>query len=131
MIFVDSSAWYAVFSRREVNHLAAVSFIRSATKQLVTTDYVIDETLTLLRVRGETRRAILFGERVIHGQWVAIHRISDDDFVAAWIMFRDFHDKKWSFTDCTSRVVIDELGIRNAFAFDERFRQFGNVVVVP
>ena len=42
-----------------------------------------------------------------------------------------FDDKQWSFTDCTSRVVIDRLSLPTAFAFDEHFRQFGNVTVVP
>jgi len=50
---------------------------------------------------------------------------------AAWEVFRQFRDKQWSFTDCVSRVVIERLSIPAAFAFDEHFRQFGNVAVVP
>ena len=46
-------------------------------------------------------------------------------------MFRDYADKDWSFTDCTSKVVIDSLGITTAFSFDQHFRQFGTVTVVP
>jgi len=46
-------------------------------------------------------------------------------------VFRRFRDKGWSFTDCTSRVVIDRLSIPTAFALDQHFRQFGNVTVVP
>lgn len=40
-------------------------------------------------------------------------------------------DKQWSFTDCTSRVVMERLGIQKVFAFDDHFRQFGTVTVVP
>ena len=40
-------------------------------------------------------------------------------------------DKEWSFTDCVSRAVIERLGITTAVAFDEHFRQFGTVIVVP
>jgi predicted nucleic acid-binding protein len=131
MIFVDSSAWFAVFSRRDVNHLAAMSAIRSFNEQLVTTDYVVDETLTLLVARRERRRAIEFGRRVIEGQWAKVVHIDDQNFVAAWQTFKQFGDKEWSFTDCTSRVVMERLGIQRAFAFDDHFRQFGIVPVVP
>ncbi|MGD9637048.1 MAG: type II toxin-antitoxin system VapC family toxin [Pirellulales bacterium] len=131
MIFVDTGAWFAVFSRRDVSHSAATTFIRSIVEPLVTTDYVVDETLTLLRVRGERRRAIAFGDRVLNGGWAGIVRVDESDFAAAWTLFRSFQDKDWSFTDCTSRVVMERLNVQTAFAFDEHFRQFGNVNVLP
>jgi predicted nucleic acid-binding protein len=58
-------------------------------------------------------------------------RVEDTDFDDAWDMFERFQDKEWSFTDCTSRVLIQRLGIQRAFAFDDHFRQFGTVAVVP
>ncbi len=131
MIFVDTSAWFAIFSRRDVNHGAATSAIRTFHEQFVTTDFVVDETLTLLRARGENRRALAFGRRVIEGQWAQVVRIDAADFSAAWTQFQKFSDKEWSFTDCTSRVVMERLGIRRAFAFDDHFRQFGTVATVP
>lgn len=131
MIFVDTSAWFAIFSRRDVNHPAATQAIRSVREQLVTSDYVVSETLTLLRARGENRRAVAFGRRVIDGQWAKVIRVEKQDFASAWNVFRSFHDKEWSFTDCTSRVMMDRLGIQRAFAFDEHFRQFGTVTVMP
>jgi predicted nucleic acid-binding protein len=45
--------------------------------------------------------------------------------------FRRFADKDWSFTDCTSCVVMQKLGITTACSFDHHFRQFGTVSVVP
>jgi uncharacterized protein len=51
--------------------------------------------------------------------------------LAVWSVFKTFSDKGWSFTDCTSRVLMERLGIAQAFAFDEHFRQFGTVTVVP
>jgi predicted nucleic acid-binding protein len=49
----------------------------------------------------------------------------------AWETFRQFDDKSWSFTDCTSKVVMEQLNIKVAFAFDHHFQQFGTVQVVP
>jgi predicted nucleic acid-binding protein len=131
MIFVDTSAWYAVYSRRDANHTLAVSTIRMFGEPLLTSDYVVDETLTLLRARGENRRAIAFGRRAIGGNLGRIVPIEDRDFSNAWDVFEKFADKDWSFTDCTSRVVMQRLGIQRAFAFDDHFRQFGTVAIVP
>lgn len=46
-------------------------------------------------------------------------------------VFERYADKQWSFTDCVSYAVIERLGIKQTFAFDRRFRQFGIVDVVP
>jgi len=131
MIFVDSSAWFAIYSRRDANHSIAAQTLTSIQEQLATSDYVIDETLTLLRARGENERVEAFGKRVLESNLVKIVSINEQDFASAWTIFRTFADKAWSFTDCTSRVVMQRLGIRQAFAFDEHFRQFGTVTVLP
>jgi uncharacterized protein len=131
MIFVDTSAWFALYSLRDVNHAAAVNAAKSFRDSLITSDFIIDETLTLLRARGENARAIAFGQRAIHGGWCEMVRIDTADFAAAWKVFNLYADKNWSFTDCTSWAVIQRLSIRQAFAFDDHFRQFGNVAVVP
>ena len=39
--------------------------------------------------------------------------------------------KGWSFTDCTSKVIMERLNISTAFSFDEHFEQFGSVIRVP
>ena len=131
MIFVDTSAWYALYSRRDANHSAAAIAVRSFQDPLVTSDYVVDETLTLLRARGENARAIAFGRRMMAGRTVRVLRIEDQDFADAWNIFHGFQDKEWSFTDCTSRVVMQRLGIQYAFTFDDHFRQFGIVTILP
>jgi predicted nucleic acid-binding protein len=131
VIFVDTSAWYALFASGDANHAAANTLLVSIKVPLVTSDYVVDEALTLFRSRGEDRRARTFGTKVIDDSFAEIIRISEDDFARAWQIFRHFADKKWSFTDCTSRVVMERLGIQRAFAFDDHFRQFGVVTVVP
>lgn len=131
MIFVDTSAWFAVYSLRDANHPIAISAISMFQESLVTTDYILDETLTLLRARGENHRAVAFGRHVIEGSGASIVRINEQDFANAWTTFKSFADKQWSFTDCTSRVLMERLGIQRAFAFDEHFRQFATVEVVP
>lgn len=62
---------------------------------------------------------------------VDIYYLTEHDITQAWLVFRRFSDKGWNFTDCTSKVVIEKLGIDRAFAFDHHFHQFGSVTVVP
>jgi predicted nucleic acid-binding protein len=128
---VDTGAWFATFVPNDPDHAAADAWLEANVEPLVTTDYVVDELLTLLKIRGEFQRAMrlgasLFADEIAHIEWVM-----PDDVRQAWAVFQRYTDKDWSFTDCVSRVVMERLGIRTAFAFDDGFRQFGTVTVVP
>ena len=131
MIFVDTGAWFAAFVPNDAHHAAARRWLDSNTEPLLTSDYVLDELLTLLRVRGEQSRAFILGEQILSESIVSLHLVTVREIQVAFEIFRKFDDKAWSFTDCVSRVVMEELKIPTAFAFDDHFRQFGMVTVVP
>jgi len=130
-VFVDTSAWFAAMVPWDAEYAAAQRWLSTNTVPFTTTDYVVDETLTLLKARGELTRALAFGEAVFAGRMGAVCHVEEADVLAAWQIFRDFSDKGWSFTDCVSRVVMLRLRIERAFCFDQHFRQFGTVEVVP
>lgn len=82
---------------------------------LVTTDYVMDETLTLIRMRLGLRSAKARWEQVersarLRWEWIGMERAEK----ARKAFFR-YRDKNYSFTDCTSLVVMQELRLRQAF----------------
>lgn len=131
MIFVDTGAWYARYVVDDVDHAAAVRWFGNAPDRLITTDYVVDELLTLLKVRGYPDIAFAVGKPLLSGISCRLELIQPADIEHAWMVFSRFSDKAWSFTDCVSRVVMERLAIRTACAFDDHFRQFGNVIVVP
>lgn len=131
MIFVDTGAWYASLVPTDPDHGKAVRWLAQNHTPLLTTDYVIDETLTLLRARGERKRALALGAKFFHHDLAEIHKITTADLALAWRIFEEFEDKDWSFTDCASKVVMEQLDIGVAFAFDHHFRQFGRIQVVP
>lgn len=131
MIFVDTGGWFASIVPTDPNFDKATDFLTNNLEPLLTTDYVVDETLTLLRARGERKRALILGEKFFADELAVIYRLSDEDLKMAWEIFRSFADKDWSYTDCTSKVVMENFNINKAFAFDKHFRQFGNVIVVP
>lgn len=131
MIFVDTSAWYAAWVASDPYHQSAAEFAAAASQRFVTTDYVVDEFLTLLRMRGQHQRAQLAAERVAQGRLSRIEWVRPADVLSAIEVFRTYQDKRWSFTDCVSLVAMRRLGVTQAFAFDDHFRQFGGIVVLP
>ena len=131
MKFADTGGWFALFVPDDFNHASAVSWFARQRQPLLTTDYVVDETLTLLRARGHSEAALALGQQFFDGSLATIYHLTEADIRDAWQMFRRFADKEWSFTDCSSKVVMEKLGITEAFAFDQHFRQFGTVDVVP
>nr|QNO52013.1 hypothetical protein HGMICNAC_00015 [Methanosarcinales archaeon ANME-1 ERB6] len=57
-----------------------------------------------------------------------IIHISEEIEEESWAVFERFNrDKKWAFTDCTSKVVMDLLRIEEVFTFDYHFEQMGFV----
>jgi len=131
MIFVDTSAWFAAMVPADNNHSAATLWLDLNTQPLITTDYVVSETLTLLRARREAARALTLGRQFFEAPVATIHYLTAAEVLETWQVFHQFADKAWSFTDCASKVVMENLGLNDAFAFDQHFHQFGSVAVVP
>jgi hypothetical protein len=68
---------------------------------------------------------------VLDANGVELARIDSELFLEACGVYTQFADKEWSFTDCTSYVLMRRLKIECALSFDEDFRQFGIVQVLP
>src|SRR5215210_4092774 len=103
MIFVDSGALFAYVVPDDEHHPQAQAWVRQNRVPLITTDYIIDETLTLLRARGQSERAVQLGELLFGGRLANLHYLTEDDVLAGWQVYRTYRDKEWSFTDCTSK----------------------------
>lgn len=131
MIFVDTGGWFASIVPTDKNHDKARNWFLQNREPLITTNYVVDETLTLFKARGEFARALQIGERFFNGSLSGVYDLNSEDIVETWEVFKRFSDKERSFTDCSSKVVMEKLGIIRAFAFDIHFKQFGTIVVVP
>jgi len=51
-VFVDTGAWFARFVPSDPDHAIAREWFERDRRPLITTDYIVDELLTLLKVRG-------------------------------------------------------------------------------
>jgi predicted nucleic acid-binding protein len=64
LLFVDTSAWYALLDRRDRNHAAATRFAREAPVPFVTSTYILDETVTLVKRHLGHAMATRFGHEL-------------------------------------------------------------------
>jgi hypothetical protein len=133
-VFVDTAGWMACADGSDPAHARSCKSRDSALEQgslLITTDYVIDETLTLVRMRLGLAAARAWWEQIerssrLRWEWIGIDRADR----ARRAFFR-FRDKDYSFTDCTSLVVMQELKIRRVLTTDHHFRQMGFQILPP
>ncbi|MGC2289152.1 MAG: type II toxin-antitoxin system VapC family toxin [Thermoplasmata archaeon] len=129
MIFVDSSAWLAVSDVRDGNHKSALAFngrlIQGAEGRLLTSDYIMDETLTLLRKRTGADITKRFVSGLEASSSVQVIWVTTAHYRAALELFLGQRQTSWSFTDCTSFAIMHELGVRKVFTFDSDFLQAG------
>jgi predicted nucleic acid-binding protein len=131
-VFVDTAGWMACADASDPEHNRAREARDSALEEgnvLIATDYVLDETLTLIRRRLGLAAAKAWWEQIegssrLRWEWIGIARAEK----ARSVFFR-FSDKDYSFTDCTSFVVMQELKLKRALTTDHHFRQMGFVVL--
>ena len=127
-VFVDTIAWVALSNENDNLHEAAISERRKLAREkvrIVTTNFVIDESITLIRSRTNHANAVAFGEMIRQSKTINVVHISRELEEEAWQLFKQFYDKEFSFTDCTSFVVMRREGIWECFTNDHHFEQMG------
>lgn len=132
VLFADSSFLVARYNPED-RHFADVKRSLADEKVLgdpkmrwVLSDYVFDETLTtILEITRSPAAATSVGEALRGSSAFRWVRVDETAFEEAWDLFRARRDKLWSFTDCTSFVLMRRLGITQALSFDANFRQAG------
>lgn len=129
MIFIDTSAFYAMEVKVDTNHEKAIKVKEEMAQNRhgvpFTTNYVISETITLLRFKAGHDAAVAFGNKIMSSKALNVIRADDELDASALRLFAKYEDKNLSFADAASFVVMQKLGIDKAFAFDEHFSQMG------
>jgi predicted nucleic acid-binding protein len=126
--FADTSALYAAVDARDAYHRDTAPLVRQlaqAGRMIITTDYIVAETLNL----AVARRGRIVADRLLQlletSSGLRIEWIDPERFLAAKAFFRKHADHDYSFTDCTSFVVMRELRIRDALTSDHHFVEAG------
>ena len=127
-LFADANGWIGLNSKRDQMHEAATKVNKEFLQKgyrYITTNFVLDETYTGLLTNVGHFAAVDFGERVRVARTVQIIHITPDIEEEAWQLFKQYSDKFFSFTDCTSFIVMRQLNLTEAFTNDHHFEQMG------
>ena len=91
----------------------------------MTSNFIFDETVTLCLYRLGHQVAATVGAVLLDPTIVDLLRLTPDDEQRAWALFLARPDKTYSYTDCTSFVVMRRLGLQRAVAIDIDFQREG------
>jgi len=131
-LFVDTAGWMACADAADSFHQASSAARDSWLEKgglFVTTDYIADEMLTLVRMRLGLAAAESWWKQVDNSSRLRWETITPSRAEKARSLFFRFHDKDFSFTDCTSFVVMRELRLREALTTDHHFAQMGFTLI--
>jgi predicted nucleic acid-binding protein len=129
-IFVDTSGFYAALVRRDNKHKEAAAILAKGAmgkKQFVTSDYILDETVTLLKARGHGHLVEPFLESVLSSRACSVEWMDPQQFDETRRSMAKHSDQKWSFTDGFSFLLMQQSKLRRALTKDEHFRQAGYI----
>src|SRR5262245_10797330 len=125
-LFVDTSGFFAMLANDDDRHRAAAKAVAAAQKRkrgFVTTDYVLDETATLLKARRKIHLLPPFFQTMDASKAFRIEWTDADRFFDVRAFFLKHADQAWSFTDCVSFRVMSQFRLRDALTKDTHFEQ--------
>ena len=132
MIFVDTSAFFAILDRDDDAHAVArqnwtALLSADAPASLVTSSYVLVESFALIQARLG-----LDAVRALHDAIlpvVSVHWVLEQDHAAAVSALLAADRRRLSLVDCCSFQIMRRLGIRQALAYDQHFTEHGFEVI--
>ena len=125
---MDTWAWCALVNKRDSGHKAAQRTNKDLVNQgylYITSNFVLDESYTLIRSRIGYKAAVEFGKKIkksVELEALKIVRITKEVEDLAWDLFVKYDDMEdLSFTDCTSFATMKELNLKEVFTDDDHF----------
>ena len=129
-IFADTSYWIALFDRKDQNHKDSVKLSKHLkTSGIIVSDFIVFETITFINTSVKNHSlAMLFLDFIYEQDNIEVVEIGTALKEKSLQIFKDYDDKDFSFTDCSSFALMTSLNIKNAVSFDEHFSQIGIAV---
>ena len=132
MIFLDTGFLFAYVSENDQDHGRVNEVLeehrgRRLSDFLLTANHVVAETITLLSKRGHRDPgirhdlAVKVGRQLHAGVFGEVHHASAEEEREAFAFFERHRDNGYSIVDCLSFLIMENRGIREAWAVDEDF----------
>jgi hypothetical protein len=123
-VFLDTGIFFGAFNEDDKYHLDALGIYISAFSgkfgAVYTSDYVIDEAATLLKVKATPIVALKFLKSAVESDMLII-RMDDKLFKDACRTFEEYIERPGlSFTDATTIAILRFLQIPKLASFDGR-----------
>jgi len=127
-LFVDTGALYALMVEADTAHCqvaTALDDLRAGKTRWITSDYVLDESATLLNARGHHAQAVALLDLVGKTKALQVEWMDPQRFAKTRGLFAKYTDQGFSFTDCFSFALMRELKIKKALTKDRHFQVMG------
>ena len=127
-VFVDTAAWLALLNKSDVLHEKAKRIRNKLVRerrQFLLTDYIVVEIANALSRVPLRQTAVQIISLIQSSANTMVVRVDKEIFGEAWRLYSERLDKEWSFTDCTSFIVMNSMGLTDAFTSDHHFEPAG------
>ncbi len=131
-IIVDTSALIAYFIQSEKKHECVSSYIKNHSNyEWIVASTVFSEIMTWLRLKVHPKHALPIGSFL--REQCHYHPITKREDAVTWDIFKNYSDKKWSYTDCSLLAISKEENVPIILSIDHHFHQMKNcgITVVP
>ena len=124
-IFIDTSYFLALVNTRDKYHQAAKTVAAQVTPPFITSDAVLFELGNALARPPHRRLGIQAFQQIRADATIEILPINTELFSQTISFYQSRSDKAWGLTDCSSFVIMQQLGLREALTADLHFEQAG------
>ncbi len=133
-VFLDTNGWLALLNSSDLLHSAARQAWASLVarqRRVVLTDWIVAETGNgLAKSRGREQFVAAVG-LLRASPRVELLQVSPPLLDRALALYARRADKYWGLVDCASFVVMEDMGISQAFTNDRHFEQAGFTNLLP
>jgi len=132
-IFIDTGVWFSFLVRRDQYHDKSVEIMEKLQYKgalLVTSDFVLSETYTLLMRKLGTQAALKFLELIkaqVEAKFTEITWIDQVVLDQSYNLLQKFSDQPLSLTDATSAIIVRQ----NKFSFIATYDRHFKMLKIP
>ncbi len=129
---MDTSGLIALSDEKDRNHAKAKGYLKEQVQKGAR--FVLGKNILAEYIDGVTKRigkekAIEELDSILNSKLLVIESPSEVEWNKAINYFRKYDDKQIDLTDCLSFTIMERLGLKFAFTFDNDFKVHGFEVI--